>query len=376
VLAVGLFLVGTNAFVIAGLLPDIAVSLGVHTNEVSYSITYYSLVVAIATPAVAIFFWRMSRTTLIVCGLLLFAAGGAVAASSDTLLLFTIGRIIAGFGGAALVPTATAAAASLARPTQRGRALAFVGIGFTLASALGSPLGTALGAVGGWRLPLWILVGIALVLALVVALTIRGIPIAPAVSFTGRLAPLRDIRILAALCTTVLIVAGFNAVYIFSSTITHAATGGSGGLLSVLLLLFGIGGVVGTMVSGPAADRLGSRPSVAIALGVEILVLVAIALTEASFLWVAILFAIWGVTAFGATVPVQHRLVNVDPAQSGIAMSWYTTAMYAGIAIAPQLGAAASSIGGAAAIPIAGATFAALGLLVFQGSYLRRKSAV
>ena len=118
VLAAGLFLVGTNAFVIAGLLPDIAAGLNVHTTDVSLSITYYSLVVAVAAPAISILLPRVSRTTLIVAGLIIFIVGGAVAVTADTLLWFTIGRIVAGLGGAAIVPTATAAAAALA-PVER-----------------------------------------------------------------------------------------------------------------------------------------------------------------------------------------------------------------------------------------------------------------
>ena len=205
ILAAGLFLVGTNAFVIAGLLPDIAAGLNVHTTDVSLSITYYSLVVAVAAPAISILLPRVPRTTLIVAGLVVFIVGGFIAVVADSLLQFTIGRIIAGLGGAAIVPTATAAAAALAPVARRGRALAFVGIGFTLATAVGAPLGTALGSVGGWRLPLGILVGLAAVVAVVVALFVRGVPLAPPTSVGERFSILADRRIVAPLVTTLFI---------------------------------------------------------------------------------------------------------------------------------------------------------------------------
>ncbi|MDF2442517.1 MAG: transporter, family, inner rane transport protein, partial [Subtercola sp.] len=112
-LAIGLFVVGTNAFVIAGLLPDIAATLGVGASEVSYSITAYAIVVAVAAPAVAMLLPRVSRTTLMAAGLVLIALGTVLAAASTTLPLFTAGRVLAALGGAALVPAATAAAASL-----------------------------------------------------------------------------------------------------------------------------------------------------------------------------------------------------------------------------------------------------------------------
>ena len=87
------------------------------------------------------------------------------------------------------------------------------------------------------------------------------------------------------------------------------------------------------------------------------------------------MFFVLGIVGFGASVPIQHRLVSVDPARSALAMSWYTTAMYLGIAIAPILGAAASAIGGAHLIPIVAAVVIALALLAFQVGYLKRRSA-
>jgi DHA1 family inner membrane transport protein len=374
VLAAGLFLVATNAFVIAGLLPDIAGSLDVHTNEVSLSITYYSLVVAVGAPAISILLPRVPRNTLIVLGLLVFIVGGLVAVTADSLLQFTIGRIIAGVGGAAIVPTATAAAAALAPAERRGRALAFVGIGFTLATAVGSPLGTALGSVGGWRLPLGILVGLAAVVAIVVALSVRGVPLAPTTSVRERFLILTDRRIIALLATTLLMIAGFNIYYIFSSTIAATATGENGGLLAALLFSVGIAGVVGNAVSGPFTDRFGSRRTLGVSLGVMALVLLAVPFGEQSFIALVVLFFVLGMVGFGAAVPVQHRLVSVDPERSALAMSWYTTAMYLGIAIAPILGGAASQIGGAPLIPIVAAVVIALAFVAFQFGYGTRRS--
>jgi predicted MFS family arabinose efflux permease len=373
VLAAGLFLVGTNAFVIAGLLPDIAQSLGVHTSDVSLSITYYALVVAVVAPAISILLPRVSRTTLIVIGLVIFIVGGLVAVTSDTLLQFTLGRIVAAFGGAAIVPTATAAAAALATPERRGRALAFVGVGFTLATAVGAPLGTALGSIGGWRLPLLVIVALAVIVALVIALSVRGVPIAPPASVAQRFSILRERRIVAPLASTLLMIGGFNIFYIFSSTIAAGATNGHGELLAALLFSVGIAGVVGNALTGPLTDRFGSRIMVAVTLGLLAIVLLAIPFALHSLLGLALLFFVLGIVGFGASVPIQHRLVAVDPARSALAMSWFTTAMYLGIAIAPILGGAAARVGGAQLVPIVAAVIIALAVLAFQLGYPRAR---
>lgn len=373
VLAGGLFVVGTNAFVIAGLLPDIAKAFTVSTATASYAITLYAIVVAIAAPAISILLPRWSRSQLMASGLVLLAIGTLVAALSGSITVFTVGRLIAALGGAALVPAATAAAPALVAPAQRGKALAFVGIGFTLATAVGAPIGTVLGEVGGWRLPLFILAGLALALAAAVFFGGRHIPIGASASFAQRLGPLRDSRLVLPLVTTLFMFAGFNIVYIFSSTVTREATGGSGSLLAVLLLMFGLGGVVGTAISGAVTDRLGSRTSVTVALGVEVVALVVLPFVGRSFVGSAIIFVIWGIAAFAATVPVQHRMVSVDPARAALALSWFTTAMYIGIAIAPPLGTAAFSLAGPKLIPVVGALSTVVALVAFLVGYLSRR---
>ncbi|GAB3585083.1 MFS transporter [Leifsonia lichenia] len=375
ILALALFVVATNAFVIAGLLPQIADTLGATPTQVSYSITSYSLVVAVAAPAVSILLPRVPRTVLMAGGLAFFAVGAAIAAAAPDLAVFITGRTLSGLGGAALVPTATAAAASLARPEQRGRALAIVGAGFTLATAVGSPLGTALGGIAGWRLPLWCLVALGVVLSIAIPFVVRGVPLPPPVSLRRRLAPLGDRRILAPLGTTLLMVAGFNIVYIFSAAVTHASTGGSGALLAVLLLAYGAAGVLGNVIAGPLTDRFGSKTVAVVALGGQALALIVLTFVEASFAASIVVFALWGVAAFAIAIPVQHRLVHIDPAASALALSWYSTAMYVGIAVAPLIGTAALSIGGAVAVPVAGAVVSVLALALFVLGYARKAGA-
>jgi DHA1 family inner membrane transport protein len=83
-------------------------------------------------------------------------------------------------------------------------------------------------------------------------------------------------------------------------------------------------------------------------------------------------FALWGVTAFAMAIPVQHRLVHVDPESSALALSWYSTAMYVGIAIAPPIGSLALGAGGAEAVPVAGAIVTVVALAAFHLSYAAR----
>ncbi len=372
VLAAGLFLVGTNAFVIAGVLPEIAHELHVTTADASYSITLYAIVVAVVAPAISILVPRWSRTRLMFVGLAVVAVGTVLAASAPDIVVFTIGRVVAALGGAALVPTATAAAAALAPANRRGQAIAFVGVGFTLSTAVGSPLGTAIAAATDWRIPLYGVAGLAVVLLPILALLVRGVPTAAPISLGRRFAVLKDSRILLPLVATLLVVAGFNIVYIFSA----AVTGFQGTPLAILLLVYGLFGVVGNMVAGPLTDRFGSRAIATVFFALEGAALLALVFLGGDFLPIVIVFAVWGISAFASVVPVQHRLVGVDQETAAVAISWFSTAMYVGIATAPLLGAAAIGTGDVALVPLIGAVVTALALVAFQlGFSLRRRRA-
>lgn len=376
VIAAALFVVGTNAFVIAGVLPQIATGIGATAGAVSYSISWYAIIVAVLAPVVSVLFARASRAALMGAGMGLIAAGIALSAVAGDLAIFTAGRVVAALGGAALMPAAMAAAPTLVPPEQRGRALGVVGLGFMLATAVGSPLGTALAALGSWRLALGILAALAAVLAVVVALLMRTVPTGSVPGLAARFAVLRDVRIGLALMTALLFTAAFNMVYIFSSAVTRGVTGGSGTALATLLLVFGVAGLVGNWLGGSLTDRIGARPTAITALAVVVVSLVALFAAEDSYVGTAVLFGVWGLATAAALVPIQHRLVDVDPAVAGVSLSWYSTAMYVGIAIAPVVGASVLPLG-AAWLDLLGAAAAAAALAVFALGYaLPRRAAL
>ncbi|WP_346769248.1 MFS transporter [Planctomonas sp. JC2975] len=364
-LAAAMFMVGTNASIIAGLLPEIAHGLKATQSTVSYSITVYSVVVAIVAPVASIVLVRMPRAVLMSIGAVFFSAGTLVASLSTSATGFVGGRAIAALGGAALVPTAGAVAATLVPPERRGRALALVSLGFTLSSVLGAPIGTALGSLASWRLPMLCLAGLGIIVGIGIGIFLRGVPTPPVTPLRHRLAPLADRRVLGGIGTTLFIVVAFNVVFIFSASLTADATGGSGVLLAALLMTNGLAGIVGNFFAGRFTDRFGSRYVAVIALSVIIVLLAVMPLALGSLVACLVVFLIWGLVSAGTSVPVQYRLIAIDPDDAVVTLSWNSTAMYVGIALSPPLGNLAIGIGGVHLTPVVGAVCAALALCSF-----------
>lgn len=365
-LAAGLFLTGTNAFVIAGLLPQLADAFGTTRATVGYSVTIYALVIAVAAPAASILLGRVSRTALIVSGLTLMAIGILITATASTVEVFIVGRAVGALGGAVLVPTSTAAGPALLHPHRVATAIAVITLGFSLATAVGAPAGTALAAAYGWRAPLLVIAALAVALAVAVAVVVRGVPIPPVAPIRQRLRPLGDPRVGLGLVSTLLLVLGFNIVYLFSASVTERSTGGSGGLLALLLLAFGVGSVVGNVAAGPLTDRFSARTAFSVLAVAQIAILLLIPLIGGTFWVEVVLFVLWGATALGATIPVQQRLATIDRATAGLTLSWFTSAQYLGIAIAPVLAAVTADLAGASLIPFASAVVLLVCLITFR----------
>lgn len=370
VLAGAMFTVGTNAFVIAGVLPDLARSFGATTAVVSTAITWYAAVVAVAAPLVATFLARVPRRALLTGGMALVAAGITITALAGTVEIFIAGRVVAALGGAALVPPATAAAPALVDPHHRGRAIAIVTFGFSGAIAFGSPLGAALAGAVGWRGTLGIIAVLGVILTIVIGLTMTRIPDAVGATLRARFAVLADRRILLVLLAMVCVVLSFNVLYVFSAEVLAPALGSSPRLLAAALLAFGIASLLGTWLGGRMVDRIGGlRATVIGLLGTSLVYLVLE--TSTGFLPGAILlYAIWGVVAMGPQVGIQDLLVVANPLEAGVTLSWYSTAMYLGIALAPLVGTMALGVG-RLAVPLAATVAAILALAFVIGSRWR-----
>ncbi|WIE83307.1 MFS transporter [Curtobacterium sp. MCPF17_021] len=364
VLAAALFVVGTNAFVIAGVLPDLAVGLRTSTATVATAITWYAAVVALASPLVATFLAVVPRRGLLTTGMALVAIGTAVTAVAGNVDVFIVGRVVAALGGAALVPPATAAAPTLVEPHHRGRAIAIVTAGFAGAIAFGSPLGAAVAAGIGWRAALAGIAVLAGLLAVTIGLTMTGIPSAAARSLRERVSVLADRRILLALVAMVSYMVSFNVLYVFTSDVLAPVVGGRPGVLAIVLLSFGLATLVGTWLGGIAVDRRSGVWATVLGLIAMTGVYAALSVSTRSLLGAILLYAVWGLVAIAPQIGIQAVLVAANPAEVGVSLSWYSTATYVGIAVAPVLGAGALHLGAWAVLLAAGvAALVALALV-------------
>jgi predicted MFS family arabinose efflux permease len=357
-LAAGMFAVGTDSFVVAGILPQVANSLNVSVSVAGQMVTVYALSYALLSPLIAAFAAHWPRKRLLLAGLAVFVAGNVITALAPTMGWVLFSRFIAGLGAAMYSPTATASGAALAPPEKRAQALAVVIAGLSSATALGSPLGSFIGSLGNWRDTLWFVSAVGLVAAVAVHLMLPAIAALPSASLRQRLAPLRDSRVALTLLTTLAAYAGMFSVYTYMGVSFDRATGGRPEVLAGLLLLWGVAATVGNLAAGRLTDRYGSRVIINGAIAVLVLNFLAMPWTSATLPTAAIALVIWGLCGWGLVVPQQARLISIAPAAAPLLMGLNSAALYVGVSIAGVAGATGITLmdrhllGLIAAIPI------------------------
>lgn len=362
VLTSATFAVGTDGFLIAGILPDISRSLDVSPSVAGQLVTFFALAYALLSPVLAAATASWPRRRLLVTALLVFTLGNIVVAVAPVYGVAMAGRLVAAAGAAVVTPAATVVATGLVPPQQRGRALALVVAGLSAATALGAPLGTALGGAGHWRLALWGVAALGVLAAVGVAALLPPTPPPPAVGLRRRLAPLRDFRIATVLSTTLLTLTGLYTVYTYISLSFDRATDGSGNRLALLLVVFGLAATAGNLTAGSLTDRFGTRRVLTVALLACVVDFALMPWSGAGLPSALPAVAVWGVCGFGVLVPQQHRLISVSGAAAPLSIALNATATYLGVGLSGVIGAAGLHLVGAHRLGLISVVFLALGL--------------
>ncbi|GAA3719354.1 MFS transporter [Streptomyces tremellae] len=366
ILALGAFVVGTDGFIIVGLLPEISHTLDVSTGAAGQLVSLFSLAYAFSGPVLAALTGRWPRRRVLVVGVALLAVGNAVTASAHTYALVLASRVLAGAGAAMFMASAVATAAYLAGDKHRGRAITMVTAGATLALVLGAPLGTFIGGAWGWQAAIWFVAAIAAVVAVVVAVLLPSVRLDQSTDLRERLAPLTDRRVLRILVVTLFAFIGIFLPFTYMSAVFAPALDGSQDKLALLLMVFGVAATAGNLGAGALADRTDPRRVVIGATAGMVAVFLLMLAVRDDFVLAAVTTALSGVVSYAVMGPQQHRVITYSPAGgASLVTSLNTSAAYLGNFAASLIGAAVLARSAALLLPVAAAFAAAACLLVW-----------
>lgn len=339
VLALGMFALGTDSFVVAGVLPQISHTFGVRIGVAGQMTTIYAVTYALLAPTIAALAAGVPRKRLLLWSLVLFVVANVATAAAPTYGIAMATRVLAGVSAAMFAPTATGAAALLVPPERRGFALSVVIAGLSGSTALGTPIGAVIGDLGDWRWTMAFVAGLAAVAGLGVWTMLPEVPMPPRISLKQRLKPLADPRIGFTLLTTLLTMSGIFTVYTYFTVVFDRAIGGSAVVLGTLLVLWGAAGTFANLLAGRLIDVIGNRKVIFLLLAILVIDTALLPWASANLWTAAVAIAIWGAAGWGYLVPQQHRLVTVAPQTAPVVLGLNTSCSYLGVSAGGVIGA-------------------------------------
>jgi predicted MFS family arabinose efflux permease len=332
-LALGTFAIGTDAFIIAGVLPEISTSLSSSLGATGLVVSVFSLAYAVGSPVVSSLSVGWRRSTVLIGGLGVFAFANLLSAASPSLAILLASRVLAALSAGLVAPASYALASTFGASRNRGKNLAVIAAGFTSAMVLGVPIGVFLSQYGGWRSSLIFVAALGAIAA--VSMLWAGVPESQSQKVA---AALHDQLRVVAKTKTIFALAPFLiwsmanfGLYTFIAAILRRSLPATA--VPLLLLLFGLGAVAGNFIGGVLSDRFGTRRPTITCLALLICALAGIEFTSSSLVAAGVNMIAWAMLMAALFTLQQQRAILVDPAQSNLLLALNNSALYLGASI-------------------------------------------
>lgn len=334
-LALALFSLSTVETLPVGLLPLIAKDLGVSEAEAGRLVTGYGIVVAVASVPLTHLVRRVPRRALLAWLLILFVVANLVSAATPGYWVLLAARITVALTHSVFWSIVAATAAGLFPPEVRGRVVAGLFSGLSLAGVVGVPAGTWLGQQTGWRVPFLVMSGLGF-LALLAVVTLLPPTVGEESHATTGTEPSRR-RFLVLMAAIVLVICGVFTGYTYITVFLTEVTGFSQAAVAPLLLASGIAGIAGTVLAGAVVDHW-PRGTLVLAVGLLTATMFGLyAFGGTAFLAVC-LMALLGFAMSSMTTALQNRILHVAPGSTEMASAAGSAVFNVGIAGGSFLG--------------------------------------
>ena len=337
-LMMGNFVIGTGVMVVPGTLNDISQSLGVSIPQAGQLITAGAILMGLGAPTFATLVAGWDRRRLLTLSLVWYALLMGICALAPNYTALLPLRVLAVISPAIFTPQAAACVGLLVPASQRGRAITFVFLGWSVASVMGMPLSAWIGGTLGWR---WAFGLVALMSVASAAWVWRDMPNGIRPAALSRQAwgqTLGSPALMLAVGVTLLSAFAQFTLFSYFAPYLVQTLGIGGGTLSLLFLWFGAFGLAGNVALSRWIDRIGASRGALLMMGGMALSLLLWPLGRAGLWQQALVLVPWAIGCFAANSAQQARLVHMSPALAPATVALNTSAMYAGQGMGAALG--------------------------------------
>lgn len=361
------FMLGCNEFMVVGVISDIAKSLQVTVAAAGYLVTIFAIVYAISTPIVTLFANRFDRYQTLMILMILFFIGNTASGFATSYNWFLVSRLLTAAVAGTIESLITLFANDLAPRHKRAILISWIAAGFSIASVIGLPIGTAISTATSWHMAFHLISALSLLTCIALAIILpRQLPKAPATHLKGQLVLLTDRRITLGAVLILFSAAAFYAYYTYIRPLLTTALGFNTTDLNWLLFALGLMSILGNRLSGTVAERHGltTLPRFYI---VDIILLLLLPQAMKNQITGVAVFLILALIICVQSSPVQIHFLDVAeadyPQATLLAASLNAIFFNIGISVGSATAAGVLAHGGLTHLGYGGAAFAGLALV-------------
>lgn len=333
----GNFVIGCGVMVVAGTLNDLSRSLDVSVAIAGQLIAIAAATMAFGAPLLAGWVAGFDRRRLLALALLWYGAGHALSALMPSYAALWPVRALTMLAAAVFTPQAAAAIGFMAAPHERGRAITFIFLGWSVSSVLGLPLSAWIGETFGWEFAFGAIAALSLVAAVWVFAVMPDHVRPAALSLQGWKEVLTSPVLMAMVLVTAFSGAGQFTLFSYFTPYYKHTLGASTEQITGLLMWFGAFGLIGNVVLTRVIDRVGANVAVAFTLALIALSLLAWPL-GGTLIGTAVILIPWALGCFASNSTQQARLGMAAPALAPALLALNTSAIYLGQAVGAASG--------------------------------------
>jgi predicted MFS family arabinose efflux permease len=356
------YAVGTNALIMAGILPAIAEGLDTTAAVAGLGLTVFSLTYAVVGPLLPILLSRLGRRTIMAGGLVFFIGGTVLSGLAPDIGTFMVSRVVVAVAAAAIPPQAAAIAIAITPAEKQGRALGLLSAGILLSISTGVPLGSLLGVWLGYSGAFLFIAALGIV-GLIGLFFIPETPRPEKATLREQFAPFRRSAVQTLGVVALLFAWCQYSITTYFAPIMHAAAGVSEFQVPVLLVIYGLAGMLAAVFGGRLIDRFDGYQ-------VAIVGMIAITLTTPlfsiapTFGVAAAVVVVWSF-AQNVTFPAgQIEMGRLHPSNPATAFALFAALIQAGGAVGAAVSAGVLEALGPLWIPPIAAVASAVGAVV------------
>ncbi|AJP25652.1 MFS transporter [Staphylococcus epidermidis] len=337
ILTIGMFALGMDAYIVAGLIPSISKSFNKSSSAIGQGVTVFTLFFSISAPIFSTILAKSPVKKILIIAFSIFTLANIITAISMNYMLYIVSRAIAGLGAGVFSPIAISASNHLVSEKHKGKAIAFTVGGMSVGTVIGVPLGLEIANISNWRFAMLVIIVISFIALISISILMPKFKIEAPPNLKDRFQLFLNKHVLRVISVTLCAAIASLGLYTYLADIIKTNTDTKN--LTHYLTAWGIGGLIGSFGIGFIIDRFKNTRFVMLI--ILILLALSFGLIPISInlpILGLIPFILWGAMGWATQAPQQHILLKKHPEYGGSAVALNSSINYLGSAMGSAIG--------------------------------------